>query len=160
MWGQCVRNKSLIGGYMCQLWHMFIMQLCMKHKFLTSFLHFWASSPFGHLYFSRDSRKESLTRIIQTSFVYQMHINVLVKRLLKEWKVQAVLWKGIRHPTLDAGDRVLVKKVGIKDNHKLADIWVSTTYVVISQRILTTRGGSQDLKANTLPSRCNSCLLS
>ena len=41
--------------------------------------------------------------------------------------------KGIRHSVLEAGDRVLVKKVGIKGKHKLADIWESTPYVVISQ---------------------------
>ena len=41
--------------------------------------------------------------------------------------------KGIRHSVLEAGDRVLVKKIGIKGKHKLADIWESTPYVVISQ---------------------------
>ena len=41
--------------------------------------------------------------------------------------------KGIRHSVLEVGDRVLVKKVGIKGKHKLADIWESTPYVVISQ---------------------------
>ena len=40
---------------------------------------------------------------------------------------------GIRHSVLEAGDRVFVKKVGIKSKHKLADIWESTPYVVISQ---------------------------
>ena len=42
----------------------------------------------------------------------------------------------------------------------LTDIWVSTQYVVISQPIPTTRGGPQDLKANILSRRYNSCLLS
>ena len=41
--------------------------------------------------------------------------------------------KGIRHSVLEAGDRVLVKKIGIKGKHKLEDIWESTPYVVISQ---------------------------
>ena len=41
--------------------------------------------------------------------------------------------KGIRHSVLEAGDRVLLKKVDIKDKHKLADIWESTPYVIISQ---------------------------
>ena len=40
---------------------------------------------------------------------------------------------GIRHLVLEVGDRVLVKKVGIKGKHKLADICESTPYVVVSQ---------------------------
>ena len=41
--------------------------------------------------------------------------------------------KEIRHSVFEARDRVLVKKVGFKGKHKLADIWESTPYVVISQ---------------------------
>ena len=38
-----------------------------------------------------------------------------------------------RDATLKKGDKVLVKKVGFKGKHKLADIWEPCTYVVLSQ---------------------------
>ena len=39
----------------------------------------------------------------------------------------------VRNATLEVGDRVLVKKVGIKGKHKLSDIWEPYTYVVVDQ---------------------------
>ena len=39
----------------------------------------------------------------------------------------------VRNATVEVGDRVLGKKVGIKEKHKLADIWESYTYVVVNQ---------------------------
>ena len=41
--------------------------------------------------------------------------------------------QGVRHSSLEPGDRVLVKKVGIKGKHKLADIWESSPYIIKSQ---------------------------
>ena len=40
---------------------------------------------------------------------------------------------GVRYSVLEPGDRVLVKKVGIKGKHKLADIWEAIPYLVKSQ---------------------------
>ena len=40
---------------------------------------------------------------------------------------------GVRYSVLEPGDRVLVKKVGIKGKHKLADIWEASPYFVKSQ---------------------------
>ena len=39
---------------------------------------------------------------------------------------------GVRYSVLEPGDRVLVKKVGIKGKHKLADIWEASPYLVKS----------------------------
>ena len=41
--------------------------------------------------------------------------------------------QNVRHSSVEVGDRVLVRKVGIKGKHKLADIWESCTYIVQSQ---------------------------
>ena len=38
----------------------------------------------------------------------------------------------VRNATIEAGDRVLVRKVGIRGNHKLADILEPCTYIVLS----------------------------
>ena len=65
---------------------------------------------------------------------YRMHIKCASEEAAhKGEKYKHYYDKGIRHSVLEAGDRVLVKKVGIKGKHKLADIWESTPYVVISQ---------------------------
>ena len=37
----------------------------------------------------------------------------------------------VRETTLEVGDRVLVKQVGLRGKHKLADRWEKTPYVVI-----------------------------
>ena len=39
----------------------------------------------------------------------------------------------VKHSFLLPGDRVLVKKIGIKGKHKLADLWESNTYIVTNQ---------------------------
>ena len=39
----------------------------------------------------------------------------------------------VRESGLELGDRVLVKKVGIKGKHKLADRWDQQTYIVVAQ---------------------------
>ena len=39
----------------------------------------------------------------------------------------------VKHIVLLPGDRVLMEKVGIQGKHKLADLWESNTYIVISQ---------------------------
>ncbi|MCG8033934.1 MAG: DDE-type integrase/transposase/recombinase, partial [Candidatus Thiodiazotropha taylori] len=41
--------------------------------------------------------------------------------------------QNVKFANLVSGDRVLVKKVGIKGKHKLADIWETNTYIVTSQ---------------------------
>ena len=41
--------------------------------------------------------------------------------------------QNVRHSSIEVGDRVLVRKVGIKGKHKLADIWESCTYIVQTQ---------------------------
>ena len=37
----------------------------------------------------------------------------------------------VREATLDVGDRVLVRQVGFRGKHKIADRWEKTSYVVI-----------------------------
>ena len=60
------------------------------------------------------------------------------KKATEEMKKKGVKYKHyydqkVRNATVEAGDRVLVKKVGIKGKHKLADIWEPYTYVVVKQ---------------------------
>ena len=60
------------------------------------------------------------------------------KRATEEMKKKGVKYKHyydqkVRNATVEVGDRVLVKKVGIKGKHKLADIWEPYTYVVVKQ---------------------------
>ena len=52
---------------------------------------------------------------------------------LKGKKYKQYYDQGVRHSSLEPGDRVLVKKVGIKGKHKLADIWESSPYIIKSQ---------------------------
>ena len=52
---------------------------------------------------------------------------------LKGKKYKRYYDQGVRNSVLEPGDRVLVKKVGFKGKHKLADIWDSTPYIVQSQ---------------------------
>ena len=53
--------------------------------------------------------------------------------LKKGKKAKKYYDQNVKHSVLEPGDRVLVKKVGIQGKHKLADIWESSTYKVISQ---------------------------
>ena len=57
---------------------------------------------------------------------------------IKEMKKKGVKYKcyydqKVRNATVEVGDWILVKKVGIKGKHKLADIWKPYTYVVVKQ---------------------------
>ena len=52
---------------------------------------------------------------------------------LKGKKYKKYYDQGVKHSVLEPGDRVLVKKVGIKGKHKLADIWESNPYIIQRQ---------------------------
>ena len=59
-------------------------------------------------------------------------------RATEEIKKKGVKYKHyydqkVRNATVEVGDRVLVKKVGIKGKHKFADIWEPYIYVVVKQ---------------------------
>ena len=58
------------------------------------------------------------------------------KKAGEEAKIKGQKYKhhydqNVRASVLEPGDRVLVRKVGIKGKHKLADIWESETYLVL-----------------------------
>ena len=59
--------------------------------------------------------------------------NASEEALLKGKKYKKYYDQGVRNSVLEPGDRVLVKKVGIKGKHKLADIWESNPYIIQSQ---------------------------
>ena len=62
------------------------------------------------------------------------------KKATEEAKKKGVKYKHyydqkVRKSSLDVGDLVLAKKVGIKGKHKLSDIWEPYTYTVVDQPI-------------------------
>ena len=83
------------------VYHVAMHETQVSHLF-SPFLGFIPVWPFVLFYGFDFSRKERLTRIMQTSFrvVYQIHIHVLVKRLLIKVKRTCNIMKKDKTPNL------------------------------------------------------------
>jgi hypothetical protein len=74
---------------------------------------------------------------------HQSYVNKLQDRLQYSYKVAAeesqknseknkeIYDREVKHSKLEIGDRVLVRKVGFKEKHKLADKWDRDVYVIL-----------------------------
>ena len=89
-------------------------------------------------YLGLSSEDEPITSREHYATKLKMRLQFAYKTVSREAEKSAARHKilydsKVRESTLDVGDRVLIRNVGLKGKHKLADKWARHPYIVIGQ---------------------------